>query len=60
MDKVQSQFEAWYLMTYDWYIVRGRRGYRLDKDVNGEYTWDHPKHDYEVWKGAYKFFGEKE
>ncbi len=55
MCEVQELFEQWYLKEYEWHITKGRRGYRLDKDSNGNYTWEHPKHDFEVWKGAFSF-----
>lgn len=58
MDNVQASFETWFLSHYSWYIERKRRGYRLDKDVKGDYTWEPAIQDWIVWQAATKFMGE--
>lgn len=48
----QIQFEMWFLGHYEWYITRNRRGYKLDKDTNGDYDWPIAKQDWLVWRAA--------
>lgn len=55
---IRDKFEAWFVEHYEWFIRRERRGYKLTRDKNGEYEWDIPKHDYQVFKDAFIKFSE--
>jgi hypothetical protein len=55
--QVREKFEAWFVVEYEFYIRMGRRGYKLDRDVEGEYLWDIPKHDFKVFYEAFRAFG---
>lgn len=51
-EELMESFEAWYKVEYEWYMQRARRGYKLSKDSEGNYEWDHPRHDFKVWCAA--------
>lgn len=56
-DKVREKFEQWFVVEYEFYIRMARRGYKLDRDAQGEYLWDIPKHDFKVFSDACRAFG---